>query len=74
MHQVYGEQHGKRVAISETAALFAPAAGGKDELAIKEAWWTHLFDPATQQRFPQLKMVNWFEWDKNGKLTPSASG
>ncbi|YCK79795.1 hypothetical protein M1D89_01835 (plasmid) [Arthrobacter sp. D3-18] len=61
---IYGAQHGKPLAIPETAALFAPAAGGEAEQTIKEAWWNQLFDPTTHQRFPQLKMINWFEWDK----------
>lgn len=64
-YQVYGEQHGKPVAIPETAALYAPTAGVESELAIKEAWWGQLFSPGTHQQFPQLKMINWFEWDKN---------
>ncbi|MET1064385.1 MAG: glycosyl hydrolase [Arthrobacter sp.] len=64
-YQIYGETHNKPVAIPETAALFAPGAGGDGELAIKQAWWSQLFDPATAPRFPQLKMINWFEWDKN---------
>ena len=63
-YQVYGEAHGKPVAVPETAALFAPGAGGEGELAIKQAWWGQLFEPATTRRFPQLKMINWFEWDK----------
>ncbi len=61
---VYGTQRGKPVAIPETAALFAPSAGGESEAAIKEAWWSQLFSPGTHQQFPQLKMINWFEWDK----------
>jgi hypothetical protein len=64
-YHVYGEGHGKPVAIPETAALFAPGAAGGNELAIKEAWWGQLFDPATAAQFPQLKMINWFEWDKH---------
>ena len=63
-YNVYGVQHGKPVAIPETAALFAPSAGGEQELAIKEAWWNQVFSPATHQQFPLLKMINWFEWDK----------
>ncbi|WP_163167345.1 glycosyl hydrolase [Arthrobacter sp. Alg241-R88] len=63
-YQVYGEAHGKPVAIPETAALFAPGTIGEAELAIKQAWWSQLFDPATAARFPQLKMINWFEWHK----------
>jgi hypothetical protein len=64
-YHVYGQDHGKPVAIPETAALFAPGAGGEDELAIKEAWWGQLFDSATAAQFPHLKMINWFEWDKD---------
>ncbi|MET1022295.1 MAG: glycosyl hydrolase [Arthrobacter sp.] len=64
-YQTYGETHKKPVAIPETAALFAPGAGGESELAIKQSWWSQLFAPATAARFPRLKMINWFEWDKN---------
>lgn len=60
----YGAGHGKPVAIPETAALYAPGAAGADELALKSAWWKQLFDPAIPQRYPQLKMINWFEWNK----------
>ncbi|MGP0221952.1 glycoside hydrolase family 26 protein [Paenarthrobacter sp. NCHU4564] len=63
-YSIYGVDHGKPVAIPETAALFAPGVGGEEELAIKEAWWSQLFDPAIHKKFPQLKMINWFEWDK----------
>lgn len=34
-------------------------------MAIKEAWWNQLFSSSTRERFPNLKMINWFEWDKN---------
>lgn len=64
-YAVYGEGHGKPVAIPETAALFAPGAAGDDELAIKKAWWEQLFTADVAARFPQLKMINWFEWDKD---------
>jgi hypothetical protein len=63
-YRVYGQDHGKPVAVPETASLFAPGAGGEGELAIKQAWWRQVFDAGTAERFPQLKMVNWFEWDK----------
>ena len=53
------------MAIPETAALYAPTAVGESDLAIKEAWSGQLFSPGTRQQFPQLKMINWFEWDKN---------
>lgn len=61
----YATGHGKPLAVTETAAFYAPAAGGgADPRAIKEGWWAQVFDPANSQRFPHLKMINWFEWDK----------
>jgi hypothetical protein len=51
------------MAITETAAFYAPAKPG-DEAAIKQAWWEQVFDPVTLSRFPRLAMINWFEWDK----------
>ncbi|MDQ0754301.1 hypothetical protein QFZ61_000288 [Arthrobacter sp. B3I4] len=62
----YGAGRGKPVAIPETAALYATSAAetGANELDLKSAWWKQLFDPAIPQRYPQLKMINWFEWNK----------
>jgi hypothetical protein len=34
------------------------------DLNIKRAWWEQVFDPTVHERFPQLRMVNWFEWKK----------
>ncbi|MFF2318190.1 glycoside hydrolase family 26 protein [Arthrobacter sp. NPDC058097] len=61
----YGTQRGKPVAIPETAALSVPSRGGAKELAIKQAWWRQLFDARIPKDYPQLKMINWFEWNKN---------
>ena len=61
----YGQRRGKPVAIPETAALYNPAEGGADELAIKQAWWGQVFDESMPEDFPQLKMISWFEWDKH---------
>jgi hypothetical protein len=67
----YGQDRNKPVAIPETAALYVPSAGGEDEegqgteLAVKQAWWRQLFDPTIPEDYPQLKMVNWFEWAKH---------
>jgi hypothetical protein len=60
----YAEQHQHPMAVTETAAFYAPARGG-DELAIKQAWWQQVFAADIPQRFPQLKMINWFEWNKH---------
>ncbi|SKB39744.1 Beta-mannanase [Arthrobacter sp. 31Cvi3.1E] len=61
----YGTARNKPVAIPETAALTVASGEGADALAIKEAWWGQLFDPAIPTDYPALKMINWFEWDKN---------
>jgi hypothetical protein len=34
-------------------------------LAVKRAWWNQVLAPDVATRFPQLRMVNWFEWDKH---------
>jgi len=63
-YATFAAGHGKPLAITETAAFYAPTAGGTGARAIKEHWWAQVLDPANTQRFPALKMVNWFEWDK----------
>jgi hypothetical protein len=60
----YGQGRNKPVAIPETAALSVPGRGGATELAIKQAWWRQLFDPRIPAEYPQLRMINWFEWKK----------
>ncbi|WP_227748106.1 glycoside hydrolase family 26 protein [Oerskovia douganii] len=63
-YTVYGVEHDHPVAVPETAAIYTPSRGGAAELDIKRAWWRQVFSSETHERFPQLKMVNWFEWDK----------
>lgn len=60
----YGVDHGKPVAIPETASLVQADIGELRSLNIKRAWWEQVFDPTVHKRFPHLKMVNWFEWNK----------
>jgi hypothetical protein len=60
----YGQRRGKPVAVPETAALSIQGRGGAAELAIKQAWWRQLFDARIPKDYPQLKMINWFEWNK----------
>ncbi|MHA7280254.1 hypothetical protein ACX80H_10925 [Arthrobacter sp. MDT2-2] len=55
---------GKPVAIPETAFLVQDDISELRSLNIKRAWWQQVFDPTVQKRFPQLKMFNWFEWNK----------
>lgn len=61
----YGVGRDKPVAIPETAALYVPDGGGDSELEIKQAWWRQLTDPVIHRDYPQIKMINWFEWRKH---------
>lgn len=63
-YQVYGVDHHKPVAIPETSAIYTPSRPGDSELAIKQAWWRQVFSDEMHTRFPQVKMINWFEWRK----------
>ena len=60
----YAEQHDKPLAIVETAALYNTTETGADELDLKQAWWQQVFAPEVFERFPRLRMINWFEWGK----------
>jgi hypothetical protein len=62
---IYGTRHRKPVAISETAALYAPGGAGAGEKAVKQGWWRQVLAPDLLERFPQLKLIDWFEWDKD---------
>lgn len=63
-YSTYGRTHGKPVALTETAALYAPGRGGAPEGRIKSSWWKQVLDPELPARFPRLALVSWFEWDK----------
>ena len=63
-YQIYGVEHRKPVAIPETAAMVVPNGDIALELSIKQAWWRQVFSRETATRFPQLHMINWFEWNK----------
>lgn len=60
----FGVRRRKPVAIPETGALYAPGRGGAAERAVKSAWWNQAFAAETRSRFPRIRMINWFEWDK----------
>lgn len=64
-YTTYGAKMRLPVAVTETAALYAPGRGGASELAVKRAWWKQVFAPGHARRLPWLKMVNWFEWRKH---------
>jgi hypothetical protein len=61
----YAVGHGKPMAVPETAALFNTSVDGGDaELDVKRAWWRQVFSTETARAFPDIKMINWFEWRK----------
>ncbi len=65
-YTVYGVDHGREIAVVETAAIYTPAraAEGASELAVKAAWWRQVFSADLPRRYPMLKMINWFDWKK----------
>jgi hypothetical protein len=64
-YQVYGVDHAKPVAIPETAAMVVPRGDPVGELAVKQQWWRQAFSSNFTTRFPEVKMINWFEWTKD---------
>jgi len=60
-YEVYVEQHGKPMAVPETAALYNPYFGGDAEMDIKQNWWQQVFSAEVAEDFPGIKMINWFE-------------
>ena len=56
--------HDKPLAITETAALYDPAGPGPSEVELKSAWWKQVFSADVRDRFPRMRMINWFEWRK----------
>ena len=63
-YATYGDAHNKPVAIPETAALLNTSRDTTSALAIKGTWWRQVLDADVPSRFPRLKMINWFEWNK----------
>ncbi|MCD7102111.1 glycoside hydrolase family 26 protein [Pseudoclavibacter sp. 13-3] len=63
-YEVYGERHGKPIAVPETAAIYTPSRAGEDELSVKQAWWSQVFADGLHERYPKIRMINWFEWRK----------
>ena len=54
----------KPMAIVETAALWRPSGGGASELTIKQGWWRQAFSASTVDRFPEIRLIGWFDWKK----------
>lgn len=62
-YETYAVEHGKPLAINETSAFFNPdrTGTGPSALEIKQAWWSQIFAADIPDRFPNMKMVIWFE-------------
>lgn len=63
-YQEYGQRARRPVAVTETAAFYVPGGGGEPERAVKLAWWQQALAPDLLADMPWLRMVNWFEWEK----------
>ncbi|MFP3714500.1 glycoside hydrolase family 26 protein [Puerhibacterium sp. TATVAM-FAB25] len=64
-YATYTDEHGKPLAIPETAAFVTADADPDLALEIKRTWWRQVFSDDVHVRFPDLRLVNWFDWDKH---------
>ena len=64
-YRLYGERRGKPVALVETAALYAPGNEGATETRVKAGWIRQVLAPDLLDRLPQLRLVDWFEWNRD---------
>lgn len=70
--------HRKAFGVFETAALYTPETGGLDAVTVKSSWWQQTYAVDLPARFPRLKLLGWFEWDKyeadaNGRVDWTAT-
>ena len=63
-YTVYAVEHRKPLAVTETAALYNTTLTDDAELEIKQSWWNQVFAAEVATDYPQIKMINWFEWRK----------
>lgn len=69
----YAARAGKPMAISETSALFnTERTDGATDLQIKRGWWSQVFAPDVPARFPRLRLIAWFEQEKQEQDVPDA--
>lgn len=65
--------HNKPMAIPETAAFYNTTQAGSNDMDVKRAWWRQVFNIGgdtnealdISQHFPKIKMINWFDIQKN---------
>jgi hypothetical protein len=60
----FGVEHRKPIAITETAAFYRSDMAGSPADEIKATWWGQVFTPSLASEYSQIKMINWFEWNK----------
>ena len=70
-YAIYGVGQHLPVAVTETSALYNPSRRGASDFAIKQAWWKQVFASSVPKDLPDLRMINWFEWDKFEQQTHS---
>lgn len=66
-YQTYCVERGKPFALTETAAplhLKTKFTGSATEFKMKQLWWRQIYGEETFKKFPQLKMIIWFEYNK----------
>ena len=70
-YETYAVGQGKPLAISETAAYYAPSMaspGSPSELEVKRSWWAQLIRSPSgvplRTLLPQLKLISWFDIEK----------
>ncbi|HEY6747185.1 MAG TPA: glycosyl hydrolase [Mycobacteriales bacterium] len=70
----YARRTGKPITVSETSALFntGRAGTGATDLQIKQAWMRQVFAPDLPARFPRLRLINWFEQEKDERDVPAS--
>jgi hypothetical protein len=65
LHQ-FSVDHGKPFAVFETAAAYFPDhAPNAGQLEVQRSWWRQVYSQATMDRFWNLRMIVWFEYDKH---------
>lgn len=70
-YAIYSEDRDKPLAIPETAAFVTEEANSDYALEIRRAWWQQVFSENTRSEFPNIRLINWFNWDKH---EPEADG
>lgn len=64
-YKMFAVKHGKQMAITETSATYYPDVQGASRREVQRSWWQQVYDSQMHlNKFPMLRMINWFEWAK----------